>query len=99
MNGVNGSESVSYRKSGPQGSDGPQYCVLWNNYHRALVSTFGMLRKEGELLDCTLACTDGGRVHAHQLILVACSTVCRDFIKVSVSRGQCFDNFTYCSIL
>ena len=87
MNGVNNIEvssnhNVKYTSGENEGS---QYCVLWNNYHRALVSTFATLRKEGELLDCTLACTDGGKVHAHKLILAACSNVCRDFVKVSVN--------------
>ncbi|XP_018011215.1 uncharacterized protein LOC108668496 [Hyalella azteca] len=58
-----------------------QYCVLWNNYHNTLVSTLVLLRKEGLLVDCTLACTDGGRVQAHQLVLAACSSVCRDFVR------------------
>jgi len=81
MNESNNQSSSSGQRNNYQGGSS-SYCVLWNNYHGALVSTLDNLRKEGQLLDCTLACTDGGRLHAHQLILAACSTVCMEFIKV-----------------
>lgn len=59
-----------------------QYCILWNNYHSSLVNTLSMLRREGDLLDVTLVCGDGSEVLAHQLVLAACSSYFRNFLKV-----------------
>ena len=63
--------------------EGSQYCVLWNNYHASLVATLSGLRREGHLVDVTVVCADGSKVRAHQLILAACSTYFKDFLRVS----------------
>jgi len=66
--------------------DGSQYCILWNNYHGALVTTLSGLRREGDLVDVTIVCGDGSKVRAHQLILAACSSYFRDFLRDNPSK-------------
>lgn len=66
--------------------DGSQYCILWNNYHGSLVNTLSGLRREGDLVDVTVVCGDGNKVRAHQLILAACSTYFRDFLRDNPSK-------------
>ncbi|XP_064115509.1 uncharacterized protein LOC135221700 isoform X1 [Macrobrachium nipponense] len=61
--------------------DGSQFCILWNNYHGSLVNTLSGLRRESDLVDITVVCGDGSKVRAHQLILAACSTYFRDFLR------------------
>ncbi|KAK7076560.1 hypothetical protein SK128_019572 [Halocaridina rubra] len=58
-----------------------QYCILWNNYHGSLVTTLNGLRRDGDLVDITVVCGDGSKVRAHQLVLAACSTYFRDFLR------------------
>ncbi|KAK3873754.1 hypothetical protein Pcinc_021261 [Petrolisthes cinctipes] len=66
--------------------DGSQYCILWNNYHGSLVNTLSGLRREGDLVDVTVVCGDGNKVRAHQLVLAACSTYFRDFLRDNPSK-------------
>lgn len=66
--------------------DGSQYCILWNNYHGALVTTLSGLRREGDLVDVTIVCGDGSKLRAHQLILAACSSYFRDFLRDNPSK-------------
>ncbi|XP_068244350.1 uncharacterized protein [Palaemon carinicauda] len=68
--------------------DDGEYCILWNNYHEALVSTLCALQREGDMADVTVVCGDGSRVRAHQLILAACSSFFRDFLRVCVSQDR-----------
>ncbi|XP_064115459.1 uncharacterized protein LOC135221671 isoform X4 [Macrobrachium nipponense] len=77
--------SFFLRRSLSEMDDG-EYCILWNNYHEALVSTLCALQREGEMADVTVVCGDGSRVRAHQLILAACSSFFRDFLRENPSK-------------
>lgn len=49
-----------------------EYCLRWNNHRPNLVTVFSELLTSEALVDVTLA-TDGHYIHAHKLVLSACS--------------------------
>lgn len=49
-----------------------EYCLRWNNHQPNLVTVFSELLTAESLVDVTLA-TDGHFIHAHKLVLSACS--------------------------
>lgn len=56
-----------------------QYCLRWNNHHPNNVTVFTGLLANELLCDVTLF-ADGAEIHAHKLILSACST----YFQVSI---------------
>lgn len=50
-----------------------QYCLRWNNHHPNNVSVFSTLLYNELLVDVTII-AEGAEIHAHKLILSACST-------------------------
>ncbi|KAK4323732.1 hypothetical protein Pmani_005582 [Petrolisthes manimaculis] len=51
-----------------------QYCLRWNNHRNNLLAAFDQLLHMEALTDVTLACEDGVTLHAHRLVLAACSS-------------------------
>jgi len=60
---------------------GENFCLKWNDYDRNLTATFCELRSDAELLDITLTCDDDRQLHAHKVILSACSPFFRNILK------------------
>ncbi|XP_063852345.1 zinc finger protein chinmo-like [Scylla paramamosain] len=54
-----------------------EYCLRWNNHRPNLVTVFSELLTSEVLVDVTLA-TDGHYIHAHKLVLSACSVYFKD---------------------
>ncbi|RXG61777.1 Protein tramtrack, alpha isoform [Armadillidium vulgare] len=54
-----------------------EYCLRWNNHQPNLVTVFSELLNAETLVDVTLA-TDGHFIHAHKLVLSACSVYFKD---------------------
>lgn len=54
-----------------------EYCLRWNNHRPNLVTVFSELLTTEALVDVTLA-TDGHYIHAHKLVLSACSVYFKD---------------------
>ncbi|XP_042884786.1 protein abrupt-like isoform X4 [Penaeus japonicus] len=54
-----------------------EYCLRWNNHRPNLVTVFSELLTSEALVDVTLA-TDGHYIHAHKLVLSACSVYFKD---------------------
>ncbi|XP_071522808.1 uncharacterized protein [Panulirus ornatus] len=54
-----------------------EYCLRWNNHQPNLVTVFSELLTSEALVDVTLA-TDGHYIHAHKLVLSACSIYFKD---------------------
>lgn len=53
-------------------SDNQQFCLRWNNHQSTLVQVIDNLLSSGVLVDCTLA-AEGQYLHAHKVVLCACS--------------------------
>lgn len=51
-----------------------QYCLRWNNHRNNLLAAFDQLLHVGAFTDVTLACEEGVTLHAHRLVLAACSS-------------------------
>lgn len=51
-----------------------QYCLRWNNHRNNLLAAFDQLLHVEAFTDVTLACEDGVTLHAHRLVLAACSS-------------------------
>nr|XP_027226028.1 pollen-specific leucine-rich repeat extensin-like protein 2 [Penaeus vannamei] len=51
-----------------------QYCLRWNNHRNNLLAAFDQLLHVEAFTDVTLACEDGATLHAHRLVLAACSS-------------------------
>ncbi|KAK7070411.1 hypothetical protein SK128_009920 [Halocaridina rubra] len=51
-----------------------QYCLRWNNHRNNLLVAFDQLLQHEAFTDVTLACEDGRTLHAHRLVLAACSS-------------------------
>lgn len=51
-----------------------QYCLRWNNHRNNLLAAFDQLLHHEAFTDVTLACEDGRTLHAHRLVLAACSS-------------------------
>lgn len=58
-----------------------EFCLRWNNHRPNLVSVFKELLQHEVLVDVTLA-AEGQFIHAHKLVLSACSL----YFKVSTLR-------------
>ncbi|KAB7494326.1 Longitudinals lacking protein [Armadillidium nasatum] len=63
-----------------------QYCVLWNNYHTFLSDSVKLLQENQQFIDVTLVTAEGNYINAHQLVLAACSTFFRSFIKANSAK-------------
>ncbi|MPC16594.1 Protein tramtrack, beta isoform [Portunus trituberculatus] len=51
-----------------------QYCLRWNNHRNNLLAAFDQLLHVEAFTDVTLACEEGVTLHAHRLVLAACSS-------------------------
>ena len=56
-------------------------CVKWDDFQKAITSSFGSLSKEAEFSDVTLVCEDGQQVEAHKVILAASSPLFRNMLQ------------------
>ncbi|XP_047483661.1 protein bric-a-brac 2-like isoform X3 [Penaeus chinensis] len=59
-----------------------EYCLRWNNHRPNLVTVFSELLTSEALVDVTLA-TDGHYIHAHKLVLSACSVYFKDLFRAN----------------
>ena len=80
----------------------PEFCLRWNNHRPNLVSVFKELLQHEVLVDVTLA-AGGQFIHAHRLVLSACSL----YFKVSSLYNSCYGrniftahsaSYIYCSL-
>lgn len=70
--------------------EGQQFCLRWHNFQNTLLSSLPKLLDGGHLTDVTLSA--GGRhIHAHRIILSACSYYFKELFKVLL---WVFKNFT-----
>ena len=53
-----------------------KFCLRWNDFESNVSSAFRELRDEKDFFDVTLACDDE-QIHAHKVILGACSSFFR----------------------
>lgn len=61
--------------------EGQQFCLRWHNFQNTLLSSLPKLLDGGYLTDVTLSA--GGRhIHAHKIILSACSYYFKELFKV-----------------
>ncbi|XP_076685560.1 uncharacterized protein LOC143377765 [Andrena cerasifolii] len=56
------------------------YCFKWNDYQNHLSDVIRQLLEEDCMVDVTLAAA-GERIHAHRIVLCACSTLFRDVLS------------------
>ncbi|XP_031827911.1 uncharacterized protein LOC116424962 isoform X2 [Nomia melanderi] len=56
------------------------YCFKWNDYHRHLSNVVRQLLEEDCMVDVILAAA-GERIHAHRIVLCACSTLFREVLS------------------
>lgn len=60
-----------------------QFCLRWHNFQNTLLSSLPKLLDGGHLTDVTLSA--GGRhIHAHRIILSACSYYFKELFKVLI---------------
>lgn len=60
--------------------EGQQFCLRWHNFQNTLLSSLPKLLDGGHLTDVTLSA--GGRhIHAHKIILSACSYYFKELFK------------------
>jgi len=65
--------------------EGQQFCLRWHNFQNTLLSSLPKLLDGGHLTDVTLSA--GGRhIHAHRIILSACSYYFKELFKVYKSQ-------------
>lgn len=65
--------------------EGQQFCLRWHNFQNTLLSSLPKLLDGGYLTDVTLSA--GGRhIHAHKIILSACSYYFKELFKVFTAR-------------
>ena len=69
-----------------QTMDGQKFCLKWDGFQSSVTSLFDSLRQVEELVDVTLCC-EGHQVHAHRMMLSACSPYFRDLLKVGEAVG------------
>lgn len=63
--------------------EGQQFCLRWHNFQNTLLSSLPKLLDGGHLTDVTLSA--GGRhIHAHRIILSACSYYFKELFKVFI---------------
>ncbi|CAG0879347.1 unnamed protein product [Cyprideis torosa] len=85
-----------------------QFCLRWNNHQSTLASVFSDLLENTELTDVTLS-AEGQTLHAHRLVLAACSPYfkeifdkCSDRSPILIIKGAKFEelkalvSFMYC---
>ena len=63
-------------------------CLKRNDFQKNETSAFGTLREDREFADVTLACEDGKKVEAHNIILTSSSTVFLNLLKEPVASGK-----------
>lgn len=51
-----------------------EFCLRWNNHQANLLNAFEALLGQEAFTDVTLACEEGITLHAHRLVLAACSS-------------------------
>ena len=57
-------------------SGAEKFCLRWNDFESNVSTAFRELREEKDFFDVTLACEDE-QIHAHKVILGACSSFFR----------------------
>ncbi|KDR15924.1 modifier of mdg4-like isoform X2 [Zootermopsis nevadensis] len=55
------------------------YCLKWNNYQSHVAEIFTQLLQAESMVDVTL-CTEGQKIHAHRIVLSACSPYFQDIL-------------------
>ncbi|KAA0189392.1 hypothetical protein HAZT_HAZT002724 [Hyalella azteca] len=60
----------------------PEFCLRWNNHRPNLVNVFKELLHHEVLVDVTLA-AEGQFIHAHRLVLSACSLYFKELFAVN----------------
>lgn len=66
-----------------------QFCLKWNDFQTNIQSSFQELRKNGALLDVTLACEDK-EFQAHRVILSSCSSFFRTILQANTHQHPWF---------
>ena len=64
-----------------------KFCLKWNEFNSNVSSSFGLLRNEEYLHDVTLVTVDRQQVHAHKLVLSACSEYFQDIFRNNKSSN------------
>ena len=63
------------------------FLLKWNDFHANISSSFGLFRNEEYLHDVTLVTVDRQQVHAHKLVLSACSEYFQDIFRNNKSSN------------
>lgn len=79
---ITANQSCSNDESQP-GEVDTSYCFKWNNYQNHLSEVVRQLLDEESMVDVTLW-AGGERIHAHRLVLCACSTLFQVIITYTV---------------
>ena len=58
-----------------------KFSLKWNDYHSRVYKSFRSLREEEYLQDVTLVTDDNNQMHAHKLVLSACSEYFKGIFK------------------
>ncbi|KAJ9575602.1 hypothetical protein L9F63_007536, partial [Diploptera punctata] len=58
------------------------YCLKWNNYQNHVAEIFAQLLQAESLVDVTL-CAEGHKIHAHRIVLSACSPYFQEILTNS----------------
>ena len=58
-----------------------KFCLKWNDFQSTVSRSFGLLRKEEDFFDVTLVSDDDSQLHAHKLVLSACSSFFKTILK------------------
>ena len=62
--------------------------MKWKDFQQNVSRTFGKLRKEEDFFDVTLVSDDEEQIHAHKLVLSACSDFFKSILKKTASSSQ-----------
>lgn len=68
------------QESEESGGASAAFEVRWENYGGSMARVLTELRQEEAFVDVTLASCDGGRFHAHRVVLSACSSYLRQVL-------------------
>ena len=58
-----------------------RFCLKWNDFQSTVAGSFGALRKEEDFFDVTLVSDDEKQMHAHKLVLSACSSFFKTILR------------------
>ena len=65
-----------------------RFALKWNDFQQNVSRSFGKLRKEEDFFDVTLISDDEEQIHAHKLVLSACSDFFKSILKKTASSSQ-----------